>query len=79
MSRPGDGAKADGGDASRSSAQLLAYLRGHGGAVGPALDLRLTTPMTLPIARMPSPAAPVCATAAATMAAISSPDSGAGR
>jgi hypothetical protein len=38
-----------------------------------------TTPITLPIAFMPSPAAPVCSIAALTSATISSSDSCSGR
>ena len=38
-----------------------------------------TTPITLPIAFMPSPAAPVCSTAAVTSATISSSESCSGR
>ena len=35
--------------------------------------------MTLPMARMPSPSAPVCAMASVTIASISASDSGSGR
>ena len=38
-----------------------------------------TTPITLPIARIPSPAAPVCSMAAETIATTSASESGSGR